>query len=932
MQLLNSTMNPESHFKTPSALAAVAVGCLALATTARAELKAQWKFDEGTATAPASIGNNVIKLDLSSAGDGDGGSLADWNQLNNGGTIASGSVKRHGDGAVVPGATITVSAPATSGFNNDANSSNWGGMSTDPYYIPAADDLVFTTTGPLAITFGGLDDALTYNLRVYTLINETAGADRHQRHQRCGNHCTDRFEPQCFVQHRAAQPGSRLQQFVHRRQRQSVVSIDSTRAVSARGHCVGGPRPGFASRPLHRLATSGLAPLAVSFTDTSTPGTAGTITNCSWDFGDGGPGNTDTAPGATVSHTYNNPGIYQATLTVTTAAGGSDTASKTINSVGTSLLQIQIDPATPGAVISPLLFGHNLEVTRRAMWSGLSAEMVANRKFVATASGMPLHWTAITSGGGTVASDSTVAYAGMRSVRVNSTGQACGIRQQQSQLAFTQGSNYSFRVWLKSDAPREVSIRLTDSTGVTELGQAQATIAPDGWQILSGTFTAAAGASNARIDIVSNTAGTFWIGAVSVLPADHFHGMRRDVIELLKQIKPGILRFPGGCYAEFYEWQDGLLPVDQRPPIGPTGLSFLLPNTNDYDTHEIGTDEFIALCREIGCEASITIRMSEKTAADGAAWVEYCNGSALTTQGAIRAARGQPQPYGVKTWFLGNELWTFGRGGMNNANSCAAATKTLAEAVKAVDPSVHLVGCLNGSGTWTTALLQQAGNLLSHGSFHDYFGNANLQTAAKGATQTIRPKLQSALGAYGRPVIFDEWNTNWGQSGSMDMGFFAAGVLNLLCRESAGLGVEQAYFFQPVTEGAIKVTPLSAELDTAGKVFAALSVHQGNRLLPLPATLANADIDACASLRDDGRIFVTVINRSTTQTNGIELLLPNTLVSSATAEFLVAHTANASETAFDEHTSQLSAQGSSMPVLLPRSSIAVFEIVTARRR
>jgi len=59
----------------------------------------------------------------------------------------------------------------------------------------------------------------------------------------------------------------------------------------------------------------------------------------------------------------------------------------------------------------------------------------------------------------------------------------------------------------------------------------------------------------------------------------HFSRMRRDVIELLKQIKPGALRFPGGCYAEFYRWQDGLLPVDNRPPITTSSVDILLPDT-----------------------------------------------------------------------------------------------------------------------------------------------------------------------------------------------------------------------------------------------------------------------------------------------------------------------------------------------------------------
>ena len=73
----------------------------------------------------------------------------------------------------------------------------------------------------------------------------------------------------------------------------------------------------------------------------------------------------------------------------------------------------------------------------------------------------------------------------------------------------------------------------------------------------------------------------------------------------LKRMKPGTLRWPGGCYVEFYRWKEGLLPVDQRPPIGPSGQWWLLPGNDDFDPHEIGIDEFIALCREVGSEPAM---------------------------------------------------------------------------------------------------------------------------------------------------------------------------------------------------------------------------------------------------------------------------------------------------------------------------------------
>ena len=128
-----------------------------------------------SSTADAAIqAGDVIKLDFSTAGDGDGGSLADWNQTNNG-SAAINTVIRHGDGMTIGGATITFSGPGVGGgFNNDPASNGWIGEAADPYLVAGANDIFF---GPNAITtvFNGLDSNLLYNVRVYSLIGNNQG-------------------------------------------------------------------------------------------------------------------------------------------------------------------------------------------------------------------------------------------------------------------------------------------------------------------------------------------------------------------------------------------------------------------------------------------------------------------------------------------------------------------------------------------------------------------------------------------------------------------------------------------------------------------------------------------------------------------------------------------------------------------------------------
>ena len=118
-------------------------------------------------------------------------------------------------------------------------------------------------------------------------------------------------------------------------------------------------------------------------------------------------------------------------------------------------------------------------------------------------------------------------------------------------------------------------------------------------------------------------------------------------------LRPAFLRWPGGNVAQDYHWAWGVGPRDQRP------IWVNLSWKNEPEPGDIGTDEFIALSRRVGAEPSITVNVEGRgaTAEEAAAWVEYCNGSATSRYGAMRAANGHPEPYGVKYWELGNEIW-----------------------------------------------------------------------------------------------------------------------------------------------------------------------------------------------------------------------------------------------------------------------------------
>jgi hypothetical protein len=121
----------------------------------------------------------VVKLDLGASGDGDGTKATDWNTLTSGtGSIAGGSVIRHGDAQAIPGLSITGSLPngGNTGQDNNSAAAGWSGMGADPYYNSESyTDLVWSwgqSPNQLRFTFGGLDNTLVYNVRAYSLIDE----------------------------------------------------------------------------------------------------------------------------------------------------------------------------------------------------------------------------------------------------------------------------------------------------------------------------------------------------------------------------------------------------------------------------------------------------------------------------------------------------------------------------------------------------------------------------------------------------------------------------------------------------------------------------------------------------------------------------------------------------------------------------------------
>lgn len=138
-----------------------------------------------------------------------------------------------------------------------------------------------------------------------------------------------------------------------------------------------------------------------------------------------------------------------------------------------------------------------------------------------------------------------------------------------------------------------------------------------------------------------------WVGKDSPIP--NINGFRRDVVEGVRECGLTVFRWPGGCCAEKYHWQDGV-GKDRMPR-----MHYCTTDTNNgiWDM-SFGTDECIEFCRLCGMEPMFVCNVSTGTTEEFRAWYEYCNAPAFTKYGAMRAAYGHTEPFNVTLWGIGN--------------------------------------------------------------------------------------------------------------------------------------------------------------------------------------------------------------------------------------------------------------------------------------
>jgi alpha-L-arabinofuranosidase len=214
-----------------------------------------------------------------------------------------------------------------------------------------------------------------------------------------------------------------------------------------------------------------------------------------------------------------------------------------------------------------------------------------------------------------------------------------------------------------------------------------------------------------------------WVGPNSKVP--NVDGIRKELIDEMIKIKPPVVRFPGGCFADSYDWRDGVGPADKRPRrtnFWNGGEASGTPASHRYDPNEFGTNEFVHFCKLIGSEPYLAANLRSLPAEEFDHWVEYCNSPAgSTTLADMRAAAGFKEPFNVRYWGVGNESW--GCGGNFTPQEYAAEFRRFTTWVPHFGKELSFVGSGPNvdNWAWTRGFFEEIARK-GKGEFRSIFG------------------------------------------------------------------------------------------------------------------------------------------------------------------------------------------------------------------
>jgi alpha-L-arabinofuranosidase len=464
-------------------------------------------------------------------------------------------------------------------------------------------------------------------------------------------------------------------------------------------------------------------------------------------------------------------------------------------------------------------------------------------------------------------------------------------------------------------------------------------------------------------------------------------GYRDDVIQALKGIQIPNLRWPGGCFADYYHWRDGVGALDQRPSM--VNLSW---GATEED-NSFGTHEFMELVRRLETEPFIVANVGTGSAAETRDWWEYLN-RPIGPMAQLRAANGHPEPFNVRYFQIGNENW--GCGGRMTPEFYADLYKqheTFVRNIGPLRPFRIATGPNAADYNWTEGVMREAGNRIDGLDFHYYTrvrtfgpGGGPPVAAAGGAPQQAQGRVLSRSAtdfgeaewfmgmrnAYrmdelirGHSAIMDRYDPNkrvwlivgeWGMWHEVEPGTnpgflyqqntlrdaVVAGLhLNIFNNHADRVKMGNLAQTVNVLQSVVLTEPNGGRmiLTPTYHVFEMFNPHHDALLLPIELDEGTYTFEgetmpavSASASQKDGRITITLVNMDHRQARTVQTEVQGARVSGVSGRVLTHNALNAHNT-FDRPNEVRPAafngarlSGNNLRVELPAKSVVVLEL------
>ena len=534
--------------------------------------------------------------------------------------------------------------------------------------------------------------------------------------------------------------------------------------------------------------------------------------------------------------------------------------------------QAIVDAAQALAPISKYIYGQFIEHLGRCIYQGIWAEMLEDRKFYYPVGDKESPWKAV-GDAADVRMNPVLPYVGKHAPEIRMKGDGTPSGLVQHDLAVLAGRKYIGRIILAGDPGAvPVNVSLVWGEGAAERQTVGIRDFTADYKTFPLAFTAGGASDRTRIEIVSRGREAFRVGTLSIMPADNVDGFRRDVLNVLKELNSPIYRWPGGNFVSGYDWKEGLGDPDRRPPRKN-------PAWRGLEHNDVGIHEFMRFCEIVGTEPYVTVNSGQGSETMAADEVEYANGPEDSPMGKWRARNGRRAPWAVKFWSIGNEMYGDWQLGHMPLVDYTKKHNRFAQAMRAKDPAIKLVG-VGAAGKWSEGMLRDCAKAMNYLSEHFYVGSMpgllghvgqmprqikRIADAHRKYRETI-PGLKDA----GILVALDEWNYWYGPDiyGEIGTQYFLKDALGVAAGLHEYFRNSDLYFMANYAQtvnviGAIKTNKTTAVFDTTGLVLELYRNHYGT--VPVKIGGAPEPLDIAAAWKDGRKVLtVAVVNPTKT--------------------------------------------------------------------